>query len=341
MKEYLVGRNEAGQRLDKFLAKCLPEAGRGFLYKMLRKKNITLNDRKCEGQEKLAEGDRVRFWLSDETFEKFSGGQDRRVAAAARDSLSKEPDRLLSLIIHEGEEVLILNKPAGMLSQKAAAGDVSANEYLIHHLLCTGGITEEQLKTFRPAAVNRLDRNTSGLLLAGKTLSALQSLSEVLRDRSIGKYYLAAVSGRIDSPAEISGYLKKDEASNRVTVTGAQEDPESRPIRTAYEPLFCEEDLTLLRIHLITGRTHQIRAHLSSCGHPLLGDPKYGDPRVNEDMRNKAGVRSQMLHAFELQFPDREDLPPEVRGKTFRAEPPKPFYQLFPQLRELIGRTQE
>ena len=331
MKEFTAGRNEAGQRLDKFLFKILPEAGRGFLCKMMRKKNITLNGGKCGGSERLSEGDVVRIWFSDETLEKFSGSYEEKAAADPVSVLQEQrTDPLKDLILFEGREVLLFSKPRGMLSQKAAPGDISANELLISHLLMNGSLTKEQLRTFRPAVVNRLDRNSGGILIAGKTLPALQVLSELLKKREIEKYYLTGVAGQWTDAAEIKGYLRKDPQTNLVMVGKEPASEEDREIRTGIEPLCILPDRTLLRIHLITGRTHQIRAHLASADHPVLGDPKYGNKEINERLRKEAGLRFQLLHAFELRFPENEKLPEEVRGREFRDKVPEMFEKLFP-----------
>ena len=331
MKEYTAGPNEQGQRLDKFLFRILPDAGRGFLCKMMRKKNITLNGGKCEGNERLNEGDVVRIWFSDETMEKFSSSSAGKMKDAGLTVTGRSgPDPLRDLILFEGREVLLFSKPRGMLSQKAAPEDVSASEHLIRHLLMNGSLTEEQLRTFRPAVVNRLDRNTSGILIAGKTLPARRILSELLKTRDIRKYYLTGVAGQVKEASEIRGYLRKDPSTNKVLIMKEAASEEDREIRTGIEPLCVLPDRTLLRIHLITGRTHQIRAHLASTGHPVLGDPKYGDREINERLRREAGLRFQLLHAFELQFPDDERLPGEVRGRVFRDKVPEMFGKLFP-----------
>lgn len=329
MKEFKIGSNEAGQRLDKFLAKLLSGAGKSFLYKMLRKKNITVNNEKRSGAEILSEGDTVRFWLSDETFAKFetaSGtlrGKGRERSCSAREDIQPR-------IVYEDPQVLILNKPAGMLSQKAAAADDSANEYILAYLLGKGEITPVSMKTFRPAVVNRLDRNTSGLLIAGKTLPALQQLSALIRSRDIEKYYLACVFGQLTRSAELSAFLRKDSRTNRVTVLKRAELPEDREIRTACRPLFTAEDRTLLRVRLITGRTHQIRAHFASIGHPLIGDPKYGSPEENRRYCRLSGAKHQLLHAFELRFPVLSGTLAALSGKIIRADIPPEFLRLFP-----------
>ena len=164
MKEIVIRENEAGQRLDKLLGKYLSQAPKSFLYKMLRKKNITLNGKKAEGKEQTCAGDVVRIFLSDETYAKFSSGTHQGF------QIEKIPSLDPAQIIYEDHHILILNKPAGILSQKANPEDVSVNEQILSYLLEKGELTEEELKTFRPSVCNRLDRNTSGLLIAGKTL---------------------------------------------------------------------------------------------------------------------------------------------------------------------------
>lgn len=327
MKEFRIGPNEAGQRLDKFLGKYLRGASTGFLYKMLRKKNITVNDRKQSGAEKLSEGDIVRFWFSDESFAKLQGSVEERLACV----LPPVSSDFRRNILYEDEGILILDKPAGMLSQKAAAGDISANELLLTYLMEQGSVTEESLRSFRPAIANRLDRNTSGLLLAGKTLPALQTLSACLRERSVEKYYLACVKGRMRKAQEVRAFLSKNSATNQVTVRSVPEGPEDRAIRTAFVPLAEAEDCTLLLIHLITGRTHQIRAQLSALGHPLLGDPKYGDTALNRRIAAEHGIRRQLLHAYILRFPRCAGVLAGLSGKTLRSPWPEDFKSVFPE----------
>ena len=283
MKEFIIEENEAGQRFDKYLAKLLKEAPKSFFYKMLRKKNITLNGKKATGNEKLLKGDTIKLFLSDETFDKFAGSTQVARAYCELD------------IIYEDADIIIINKPAGMLSQPADDGEPSLVEYLIGYLLKKGELTEEQLKTFKPSVCNRLDRNTSGMVCAGKSLAGLQFLSRIFHDRTLHKYYLCLVKGKLDKPAHIKGYLHKDKKNNKVTVS-KQEFPDSLPIETAYRPIDSNGKMTLLEVELITGRTHQIRAHLGSIGHPLLGDAKYGDRDFNRAY-TKFGVRNQLLHA--------------------------------------------
>ena len=189
MKEIVINENEAGQRLDKFLGKLLKEAPASFYYKMLRKKNIVLNGKKATGNEKLTAGDSVKLFLSDETFEKFAGKQQTKDPVVSVPHISLE-------IVYEDHDVLAINKPAGMLSQKAKKEDISANEYILAYLLASGVVKKENLNTFRPSICNRLDRNTSGVLIAGKTLKGLQEMSKQLRMREVKKFYHCIEIGR-------------------------------------------------------------------------------------------------------------------------------------------------
>ncbi|EXG86689.1 pseudouridine synthase, RluA family [Clostridium sp. ASBs410] len=315
MQSLIVSKNEAGQRLDKLLSKYLNLAEKSFLYKMMRKKNITLNGRKCEGSEKLAEGDEVKLFLSDETIEKFSQLKLQEVKKVALN------------IIYEDEHILLVNKPAGMLSQKAKESDESLVEYMIDYLVSGGQLSTEQLRSFRPSVCNRLDRNTSGLVVCGKSLPGLQLMSASFKDRSIHKYYQCVVKGQISDKQVITGYLTKSEATNQVTVH-IQEVPGSAPIVTEYEPVKWHEGYTLLKVTLITGRTHQIRAHLSSIGHPIVGDYKYGDSRVNEEAKKLYHIQSQLLHSYQVTFPELPEPLAYLSGRTFYAPLPKTFSKI-------------
>ena len=316
MRSITVNKNEAGQRLDKLLSKYLNLAGKGFLYKMMRKKNIVLNGKKCDGSEKLSEGDEIKLFLADETIEKFSEVKVQKVKKTKLD------------IIYEDDHVLLINKPSGMLSQKAKEQDESLVEYLIDYLLDSGKLTKEDLRSFRPSVCNRLDRNTSGLVAAGCSLAGLQKLSAMFKYRSLHKYYLCVVSGSVREKKRIEGFLKKDEKTNQVTIS-QREMPDSAPICTEYEPLMETDTYTLLKVTLITGRTHQIRAHLASIGHPIVGDAKYGNVRVNEEAKRQYHIRSQMLHSWKLVFPQMEEPLAHLSGKSFTAPLPGEFKKVL------------
>ena len=317
MRELTVKAGESGQRLDKYLAKYLKEAPKSFLYKMLRKKNITLNGRKADGSEKLQAEDCVRLFLAEETLEKFMGTQTE----AHTCSLD---------VIYEDDHVLFINKPVGMLSQKADKKDISLVEYLTGYLLEKGALTREDLLTFHPSVCNRLDRNTSGIVAAGKTMAGLQTLSGAFKDRSLHKYYLALATGRVEHPSYIKGYLWKNERTNKVTVT-REPKKDALPIETRMRPLSYSGtgDCTLLEVELLTGRTHQSRSHLASIGHPIIGDAKYGSREVNEAYRKKYRVTSQLLHAWRIEMPSFEGELSYLSGLKLTAELPALFKKVI------------
>ena len=272
---------------------------------MLRKKNITLNGKKATGSEKLVSGDEIKLFLSDETYDKFAGTdtvvKEQQETYRALERLAKKQSYKCIPVIYEDEHIAVLNKPAGMLSQKANPSDISANELFLAYLIDTNQLTDKQFETVKPSVCNRLDCNTSGLILCGKTIHGLQMLSKALQDRTMKKYYICLVKGVIKEPITVEGYLKKDEQTNKVRIEKeAFED--AKYIKTAYEPLSNNGKYTRLKVHLITGRSHQIRAHLAYLGHPLLGDFKYGDKTLNNYIKKEFGVNYQMLHAYEILF---------------------------------------
>lgn len=299
MREFWIQKNEAGQRFDKYLKKHLCHASLNFIYKMLRKKNIVLNDKKASGSEKLNQNDNVKMYFSEETYQKFTASPEER--KPEKELRELKPDRLPFQILYEDEDVLMINKPAGMLSQKAKREDISANEYIIAYLLLSGSIKEEELNTFRPSVCNRLDRNTSGILIAGKTLKGLQEMSKRLKSREIEKYYRGIVEGVLTDPYRLKGYLHKDEEQNKVFIMAEPKSKEDKWIETEYVPIQNFPDATLLEINLITGRSHQIRAHLASIGHPIVGDYKYGAAK-------RKGIRSQLLHAYRICLEDKKEI---------------------------------
>ena len=337
MKQFIIQENEAGQRFDKYLKKLLKNAASGFLYKMLRKKNITLNEKKAEGSEILKKGDTVRLFLSDETFDKFSGtaSSDDNYAIYTKKDLSKN-----NLDIqYEDDHILVFNKPAGMLSQKAEREDISVNEYLIGYLLSKEELTKEMLQTFKPAAANRLDRNTSGLILCGKTLAGLQYLSKVIKNRTLEKYYRCIVEGSILERELLEGYLSKDSVKNQVAIS-TKADEHTSYVKTEIDPIgqykYSDQTYTELSVHLITGKPHQIRAHLSSIGHPILGDKKYGGSIKLTPKRQKENklstIKRQLLHAYRVVFPDTQGDFSYLSGKSLTAEPPYDYESILKEL---------
>ncbi len=311
MKEIIISNQEQGQRLDKFLKKYFANAGGSFLYKMLRKKNIVLNQKKADGHELLQTSDVICVYFSEETFEKMRGLE---VLVQQEDELSKVGHEQLQ-VIYEDADILVVNKPSGVLSQKAQPTDISMNEMILSYLIEQGTWNANTSNGFKPSVANRLDRNTSGLLLAGKTLPGQQLLSKLLQDRTLCKMYHCIVQGNIKKKQRIQGYLTKDEKQNKVMIYDHPISGGSY-IETEYEPLIQGRNLTYLQVHLITGKSHQIRAHLSSIGHPIIGDYKYGSASINEPYRRKYQVKNQLLHSYSMEFPD---------GRRFVAPDPEIF----------------
>lgn len=337
MQTVEIGRNQAGQRMDKFLRKLMPEAGTGFLYKMLRKKNITLNGKQAKGSEILTAGDQISVFFSPETFAKMTGADQTRGEKAAEEYVSAY--RSLSgtgiSVLYEDGDILVANKPAGLLSQKAEASDVSLNEWLIGYLLERQGFRAEELNTFRPSVCNRLDRNTSGIVFCGKSLAGVQHIGVLLRERRIEKLYRTICLGEMNCEMTLRGYLEKDEARNKAAVTagrpqavsapealrenpagkdrrravaaGKAAEPQDVPasgvyVETVCRPLAVSMGYTLLEVELVTGKTHQIRAQLAGAGYPLIGDFKYGDGKINRLFQERYGLNHQLLHACEAVF---------------------------------------
>lgn len=340
MKEIKIDFNSDGKRLDKFLGSYFSECSMGFLFKMLRKKNITLNGKKADGKEKLHEGDTISVFFSDETFNKFAN-KHVKAAETGNDAQIEEFYKAYNKyqnidIIYEDDHIILFNKPAGILSQKSDYSDLSVNEYLIGYLLKKGIVTSSSMASFRPSVCNRLDRNTSGIIICSKSLIGAREMTRILRDRSLHKYYKTIVAGDMKTDSTIDGYLYKDEKRNVVKLfneipkDNINNESQFSRVKNSYKVLrkgilsdkAGEMKVAELEVLLHTGKTHQIRAHLSSIGHPIIGDVKYGDNRVNQIIKNKTGLKFQLLHAYKLVFPTFTGELSYLSGKVFEAEVP-------------------
>lgn len=317
MREIKTDSKTADQRLDKFLMKYLNKAPKSFVYKMLRKKNIKLNGKKAEGSEILAEGDTVTLYLADETIEGF------------RSEIHIKRPRSLPRIVYEDENIIIADKPAGLLVQgDKSEGADNLNDMLLYHLQQKNELSP----TFKPGIANRLDRNTGGLVIMGKNLPAAQALAEALRENKAEKLYITAVKGRIDSPGEISGGHSKDD-KNRAIVTDTVSDGMSA-VKTLYRPLFTNGSYTVLQVKLVTGRSHQIRASFRHIGFPVIGDPKYGDDKTNLFFRQKFGLEHQLLYAVSLKLGGQSGILEYLNGRVFECTPDKTARSIIEFIKE-------
>ena len=336
MKELKVTSKDANQRFSKYLGRLLPNAGSGFVYKMLRKKNITLNDSKADGSETVREGDIVKLFLSDETFGKMSG---ETVSAKPMPRFALHPVAETQ-IVYEDDNFLTVFKPAGVLSQQDDSGTEALNEQILQYLADRGDITEVSLRSWKPGICNRLDRNTAGILWFAKTLRGARGMAEALRGRLFGKYYYALLIGRMENPADCTCYLKKDEAANRVIISEEPSDG-AECVHTGIEPVVNNRRSTLARIQLFTGKSHQIRSVCQHLGFPVVGDPKYGagDEGVMSYFHAKYHCRGQQLFAYSYVFPD--TLPEgmeELCGETITGIIPDTFSEIvhgeFPEFHD-------
>ena len=287
MKSFTIGKNDAGQRLDKFITKSVPSLPQSLLYKYIRIKRVKVNSKRAEISTRLKEGDIVDMYISDEF---FTEKEYRYDFLSASDKLS---------IIYEDENIMLLDKKVGLLSHP---DDTEYNDTLItrvkKYLYNKGEYNPADENSFTPSLVNRIDRNTGGIVIAAKNAESLRILNQKLKDRELEKYYLCVIHGTLkEKSGTLEGWLIKDESKNRVTVLTSKKD-DAKQIFTKYRVLGETRDLSLVEVELLTGRTHQIRAHFASIGHPLLGDGKYGTNALNKAY----GYKKQFLYSYKLVF---------------------------------------
>lgn len=307
MKEFQIDSSQSNQRFDKYLKRILPNASMGFFYKMLRKKNITLNNKKADGKEILVEGDLVKIFLADDTFQKFASvSEDFSAYVAAYKNLN------FLKIVYEDDNILLVNKTTGVLSQKSKADDYSLNEWLIGYLYESKQLSSDDFSFFKPSVLNRLDYNTTGLVICGKSLKGSQTISELLRNRTVHKYYITYVEGKLEGEATLTAYHKKDSKNNQasISITKPRNPEEYHKIITKYKVLEYKNNISKLEVELITGKSHQIRAHLSAIKHPIVGDLKYGSSIHKKD--------GQLLHCYKLTFPELTGELSNLSNQTFQ-----------------------
>lgn len=308
MKQFTIGKNDAGQRLDRFLLKAVPLLPAALMQKYFRLKRIKVNGRRGERDYRLCEGDQLSLYIGDEFFAPPSSDESWRRISEPRLS-----------ILYEDENIVLLDKRPGVLvhaPEGEAEHTLIAN--LQAYLYISGGWNPEEEKSFAPALCNRIDRNTGGIVIAAKNAEALRIMNERIRNREVKKLYLCVIHGEIKPEAGcLEGYIFKDSAKNRVYVRKSPEKGAKTAV-TLYRTLESRGGLSLLECELVTGRTHQIRAQLAAAGHPLLGDGKYGSERQNAPYKR----RYQALYSYKIRFNWKDDagLLEYLRGMEFTVQ---------------------
>ena len=308
MKDYTIGKNDAGQRLDRFVGKAVPLLPESLLQKYIRLKRIKVNGKGSRRDYRLTAGDIVAMYIKDEFFE----------VPSEENSYLKVGTPHVD-IVYEDENILLADKKPGILCHSAGKWDYNTLIANIQAYLAQKGEWDPRAEnSFAPALCNRIDRNTGGIVIAAKNAEALRILNDKIRDREIEKYYLCAVQGR-PRPAEgrLENYLFKDSVKNQVYVRDRSE-PGAKTAVTEYRVLRSNSGLSLLECRLLTGRTHQIRAQLAHAGHPLLGDGKYGTEKLNRSF----GEKGQALYSYKLEFtfPTDAGFLNYLRGRIFRVD---------------------
>jgi len=320
LREIRVGKNDSNQRLDRFLKKYMDEAGTGFIYKMLRKKNIKVNESKASPEMMIFEGDTIQLYLSDETIDKFIGTKEVRKS------------KLAPRIIYEDENLVLVNKPAGILSHGAGEEfEENIVDSLVTYLIQKGDYIPRIEKTFSPSICNRLDRNTSGVIIGAKNSEALRLVNKAIKEGSVRKYYKTIVKGTIKEDFEHKGFLIKDEDRNLVDISDKQGE-RSKDVYTKFRVIMSKGGYSLLEVELITGRTHQIRSTLQTMGYPVIGDRKYGNSVVNDEFRKKYGLENQWLHGYRIVLNGLEEKLDYLNSREFIAEPDQLYVKIEQEL---------
>ena len=306
MKRFVISENDADQRLDKFVQKVAGNLSPSLMYKYLRKKSIKVGGKRAEGNTRLQVGDVVEMYINDEFFTQKS--EDFR-------TIRYHPQLN---VVYEDENLILVDKKAGVPVHTDAHG---GRDTLINHILLylyeKGEYDPKGEASFTPALCNRLDKNTGGIVIAAKTAAAGRALYEIVKNRQVEKRYLTLAVGKMPQASDtLKGYLKKDAKENKVYISPIEKEG-YKEIITRYRVLKEAKGVSLLEVELVTGRTHQIRAHLASIGHPVLGDLKYGTAAVNQGHP----FRHQALYAYSLEFKLPQDhFLSYLNGKVFRVE---------------------
>lgn len=287
MIELVIDKNASEQRLDRFLAKAMPNAKKSLIQKSLRNKNITVNRKKSAANTILKEDDTVQIFFSDETFKKFSANKTKAL------ELSDFDKNLIEDPVFENEDFIVINKPVNMLSQPDGSDEKSLSEIVKNKV-------SESL-TFKTAPLNRLDRNTTGIVIFPKNYQSQKLASESIKERRAKKIYRTIVEGHVSEAGTLIDQYQKDSENNIVNLGVGD-----TTVSLDYKPVKRFGDFTLLEVELHSGKSHQIRSQLANAGFPILGDPKYGNEKINKKIRDKFNIKSQLLHAYNYILYDKD-----------------------------------
>lgn len=326
MQVFIIHQSEEGQTLEKYLQRLLPAAPLSFIYKVLRKKDIKVNGRHQDKKYRLLEKDEVAIYISDDQYNDF-----------IKEKSFIANDKIKDWIIYEDEQILLVNKPRGLLVQKSEPRDESLDQLVIEYLIHQGSYHPEDEKAFKPGPAHRIDRNTSGIVAFGKTHQSLEIMFNLFKDHDlINKHYLTLVVGNVEKEKDtINAPLKKDEKTNNVYVTPLEKG--GKNAKTVYKIVKRFNDYTLLDITLLTGRTHQIRVHMAYINHPVIGDSKYGNFEVNRLFKEKYRFTNQFLHAYKMGF---GDLPVPLSALS-RKEFTAPINEEYSKILEELDNKKE
>lgn len=306
MKSYTVNNNESNQTLEKYVKKVLSDAPLSFIYKVFRKRDVKLNGKRADLKERIKTGDIVEIYVSDDKLEDF------------KKKMPLPNEKIKDLIIFEDSNILIVNKPKGMLVQKDEKNCVSLDQLAISYFMFKNKNIDS---TFSIAPAHRIDRNTSGIVIFGKSVEVMQELLTAFKNhKNVEKHYLTLVNGIVDKKGEVKLPLIKNEETG-IVKPGRLSDG-AKSAWTIYRPIKVYGDYTLLDVQILTGRTHQIRAHLLAIDHPIVGDQKYGNFKTNKEFAEKYGLTSQFLHAQKVTFHDMTGKLSYLNEKEFVAELP-------------------
>lgn len=323
MQKFIVSENESGQTLEKFVRKVLAVAPLSFIYKAFRKKDVKVNGHWEKEKFIVNANDEVTIYVTDQQMSDFESNP-----------VYQANSEIEPWIIYEDKNLLLVNKPRGVLVQKDdKATSKALDQMVVEYLIAKGEYDPKKDKAFKPGPAHRLDRNTSGIVMFGKNHDTLVYLFELLKEHElIGKHYISLVCGEVEEDGVVEAPLRKNFDLHKVVVAKVKDG--AKPAKTIYHVMKRYNGYTLLDLTLVTGRTHQIRVHMSYIRHHVIGDSKYGDFKINNEFAKKYNFHDQFLHASELHFGKLKYPLEYLSSKSFKAEMPEEYTNILNQLEE-------